>query len=249
MAVEALKVEDLTYSYHDGSFALRDISFSIAHGERVALLGPNGAGKSTLMWCLVGVLKGQGKIFVDGIMLEKATERLVRSKLGLAFAEPEDQLFMPTVWRDVTFGPSVAGDPSDEAERKARQAIMQVGLSNRVLDKSAHELSSGERRRAALASILVLQPSVLALDEPTNSLDAPGRAALASTLLQLPCAQLIATHDLNFARCLCSRALVLVDGVLVWDVPMAELMRDKEALQSFGLEAVVATEDGQKIFL
>lgn len=126
---------------------------------------------------------------------------------------------------------------------------MQVGLSNRVLDKSAHELSSGERRRAALASILVLQPSVLALDEPTNSLDAPGRAALASTLLQLPCAQLIATHDLNFARCLCSRALVLVDGVLVWDVPMAELMRDKEALQSFGLEAVVTTEDGQKIFL
>lgn len=123
MAVEALKVEDLAYSYHDGSFALRDISFSIAHGERVALLGPNGAGKSTLMWCLVGVLKGQGKIFVDGIMLEKATERLVRSKLGLAFAEPEDQLFMPTVWRDITLAQVLlAIHPTKLSERRDRQS-------------------------------------------------------------------------------------------------------------------------------
>ncbi|MDH7482371.1 MAG: ABC transporter ATP-binding protein [Armatimonadota bacterium] len=249
MAVEALKVEKLTYSYPDGSFALRDISFSIAHGERVALLGPNGAGKSTLLWCLVGILKGSGRVCVDGVVLEKTTERWVRSKLGLAFAEPEDQLFMPTVWRDVTFGPLVAGDVPEVAERKARQAIAQVGLNDRMLDKSAHELSSGERRRAALASILVLQPSVLALDEPTNSLDAPGRAALASTLLQLPCAQLIATHDLSFARCLCTRALVLVDGALVSDISMHELLGDKEALQRFGLEAEVITEDGQKVFL
>lgn len=249
MALAALEVEGLTYAYPDGTAALRGVSFSLAPGERIALLGPNGAGKSTLLWCLVGVLHGEGRVSVDGTVLGKGTEAEVRRKLGLAFAEPEDQLFMPTVGRDVTFGPRAAGDTPEQAERKAREAIRQVGLGESLLERAAHELSSGERRRAALASILVSQPAVLALDEPTNSLDAQGRAALAGTLLGLPCAQLIATHDIGFARCLCHRALVLVDGVLVADRPMRELLGDAESLQRYGLTAGLTTEDGQTALL
>jgi len=249
MDLAALEVDGLTYAYSGDTPALRGVSFSISPGERVALLGPNGAGKSTLLWCLVGVLRGQGRVTVAGTILQKGTEADVRRKLGLAFAEPEDQLFMPTMGRDVTFGPRAAGDTPEQAERKAREAIKQVGLSESLLERAAHELSSGERRKAALASILVLQPVVLALDEPTNSLDAQGRAALASTLLGLPCAQLIATHDIGFARCLCHRALVLVDGALVADRPMCELLSDVESLRRYGLTAALTTEDGQTALL
>ena len=224
MALAALEVTDLSYCYGQGPPALHDISFRLAPGDRVALLGPNGAGKSTLLWCLVGVLRAQGTIAVDGTVLGPGTAAEIRAKLGLAFAEPEDQLFMPTVRRDVTFGLLAAGAGAEEA--------------------TAHDLSSGERRRAALASILVMDPLILALDEPTNSLDARGRASLAGILLQLPCAQLVATHDLEFARALCARALVLVNGELVADTPMDALLSDTNGLQRYGLTAPLRTDDG-----
>jgi cobalt/nickel transport system ATP-binding protein len=245
MAVAALQVEGLSFSYADGACALSKVSFSIAHGERVALLGPNGAGKSTLLWCLVGVLPAEGTIAVSGTVLRPGTEAEIRAKLGLAFAEPEDQLFMPTVKRDVTFGLLAAGADSADADRAAEQAIRNVGLPAETLHRAAHELSSGERRKAALASILAMNPAVLALDEPTNSLDARGRASLAGILLHLPCAQLIATHDLGFARALCARALVLVNGQLAADRPMAALLEDTSSLQRYGLIALLRTDDGQ----
>jgi cobalt/nickel transport system ATP-binding protein len=245
MALDALEVTDLSYSYGQDSSALHDISFRLTPGERVALLGPNGAGKSTLLWCLVGVLRAQGTIAVDGTVLRPGTEAEIRAKLGLAFAEPEDQLFMPTVRRDVTFGLLAAGAGSEEAAHAAEHAIRSVGLPEKTLEKAAHDLSSGERRRAALASILVMDPLLLALDEPTNSLDARGRASLAGILLQLPCAQLVATHDLEFARALCARALVLVDGKLVADTSMTALLADRKHLQQYGLTAPLRTDDGQ----
>jgi cobalt/nickel transport system ATP-binding protein len=245
MAVAALNAEGIRFSHANGACALSGISFSIAQGERVALLGPNGAGKSTLLWCLVGVLRAEGTIAVDGSVLRPGTEAEIRAKLGLAFAEPEDQLFMPTVERDVTFGLLAAGANSAEAHRAAEQTVRNVGLPVETLDRAAHELSSGERRRAALASILVMNPVVLALDEPTNSLDARGRASLAGVLLQLSCAQLIATHDLEFAHALCSRALVLVNGELVADIPMGALLDDTTSLQRYGLTALLRTYDGQ----
>ena len=231
----ALLVEGLSYTYPGGRQALRTVSFSISPAERVALLGPNGAGKSTLFWCLVGILRGEGRVVVDGSELAPGAEAEVRRKLGLGFSEPEDQLFMSTVERDIAFGPRAAGDSQEEADRKVLLAAQQVGLNRDLLGRAPHELSSGERRRAALAAILALEPVVLALDEPTNSLDAPGREALCSTLAGLPCTQLIATHDLEFAMALCARALVLSDGRLVADQPTSTLMQDRDRLVEYGL--------------
>jgi cobalt/nickel transport system ATP-binding protein len=233
----ALLVEGLGYAYPGGSEVLAEVSFSIPAGQRVALLGPNGAGKSTLLWCLVGVLRGTGKVVVGGTELARGSESEVRTKLGLAFAEPDDQLFMPTVLRDVMFGPRAAGEPTESAEAQARDVAGRVGLAEGLLQREPHELSSGEKRRAALAAILTSEPTVLALDEPTNSLDAPGRAALADTLAALPCAQLIATHDLDFARALCSRALVLAGGRVAADEELEGLLSDERRLVEYGLVA------------
>lgn len=241
MALTALEVKDLNFSYAANNYALHGITFSLASGERVALLGPNGAGKSTLLWCLVGVLRAEGSITVDGTLLRPGTEAEIRTKLGLVFAEPEDQLFMPTVRRDITFGLLAAGTEIVKANPIADEAIKKVGLSSATLDRAAHDLSSGERRRAALASILVMNPMLLALDEPTNSLDARGRASLADILARLPCAQLIATHDLEFANALCPRALVLVGGELVEDLKITELLNDTAKLERYGLKVPLGT--------
>jgi len=232
-----LLVEKLSFAYAGDGAALEGVGFSMAPGERVALLGANGAGKSTLLWCLVGILAGRGKIEVAGTVLAANTKAEVRKNLALAFSEPDDQLFMPTLAKDLAFGPRAEGDSPEEALRKARAAAAQVGLAEELLPRAPHELSSGEKRRAALAAILTSQPKVLALDEPTNSLDAPGRAVLAETLEHLPCAQLIATHDVSFARTICSRALVLVRGQLVADEDIEGLLADRERLVAYGLAA------------
>jgi len=234
-----LLVEELSYAYPGGEPALRHVTFSAGAGERVALLGANGAGKSTLLWCLVGVLQAEGRVAVAGVELTPATQPEVRRRIGLAFSEPDDQLFMPMVAQDLAFGPRAAGDSPQQAELKARIAARQVGLEEVLLRRAPHELSSGERRRAALAAVLTLQPQVLALDEPINSLDAPGRAALAETLVGLPSAQLVATHDLDFAHRVCSRALVLVRGALVADEAIEALLKDEERLVAYGLLAPV----------
>jgi cobalt/nickel transport system ATP-binding protein len=233
----ALSVEGLSYAYPGGVSVLQDVTFHIEAHERVALLGANGAGKSTLLWCLVGILPGEGRVIVGGTELAPGSEAEVRRKLGLSFSEPDDQLFMPTVIRDLAFGPRAAGSSPQAALERARAAAGQVELDDGLLERAPHELSSGERRRAALAAVLTLGPEVLALDEPSNSLDARGRAALARTLARLPCAQLIATHDLDFAARICSRGLVLMEGRLAADENLPALLADGERLIEYGLLA------------
>jgi energy-coupling factor transporter ATP-binding protein EcfA2 len=230
-----LLVEHLTYRYPDGTPALEDVSFAVDRGDRVALLGPTGAGKSTLLQHLNGLLlPGAGRITVDGLAVSPDTAREVRRRVGLVFQNPDDQLFLPTLLEDVAFGPLNDGVPPREAEARATETLERLGL-RRESDRAAHHLSGGERRLAALATVLVSAPLLLALDEPSGDLDARGRHRLASLLRARSETQIVATHDLELARSLCDRAVVLVSGRVVWDGRLAELLGSAALLERYGL--------------
>ncbi len=166
-----IEMEGVRYAYPDGPEALRAVDLRLEAGERVALVGPNGAGKSTLLLALAGLLPAQGTIRVGGLELCRSNLREIRRKVGLVFQDPNDQLFMPTVAEDVAFGPAQMGLPREEVERRVREALRSVGLEGQE-GRAPHRLSGGERRAAALATVLPMEPEVLALDEPTGDLDA-----------------------------------------------------------------------------
>jgi len=215
---------------------LKGISFALADGERAALLGPNGAGKSTLLLHLNGVLQGEGVVTVAGTCLEEATLPRIRGLVGLVFQDPDDQLFCSTLYDDVAYGPRYQGLPATEVDRRTRAALRAVGLEERA-EAAPHHLSGGQKKRAALATVLSMEPRLLVLDEPTAGLDARARRQLLDTLAALPQALLVATHDLELARELLPRALVLDEGELVLDAPTEQLLADRPRLERHGLIA------------
>jgi energy-coupling factor transporter ATP-binding protein EcfA2 len=236
----AIEVENLRYRYPDGLEALRGVSFSVAGGERVGLVGPNGAGKSTLLLHLNGLLParlpGEAAVRVLGTPLTPATALAVRARVGLLFAEADDQLFCPTVGEDVSFGPAQLGLSRAEVAARVSRALAAVGLAG-FDDRPPHRLSAGEKRRACLAGLLALDPAVLALDEPTQSLDPRGRRELATLLTGLPVALLIASHDLGFVLAVCRRVVVLDAGRIVADGPAADILADEPLMLAHGLES------------
>ena len=230
-----LEVGDLGYRYADGTVALDGVSFSLSAGERVALLGPTGSGKSTLLQHLNGLLRPhQGVVTYDGTPVGDANVAAVRRAVGLVFQDPEDQLFLPTLIEDVAFAPLNEGQERSEARHLALATLEELGLAD-AAPRPAHHLSGGEKRLAALATVLVSRPRVLVLDEPTGDLDARSRGRLVGLLRRRPETLLVATHDLDVARALCARALVLLDGALVEDGPLAEVLADTERLEGWGL--------------
>jgi cobalt/nickel transport system ATP-binding protein len=232
-----LSVEHLSFRYPDGRLALENVSLAVEAGERVALLGPTGAGKSTLLQHLNGLLTpATGRVVFDGLVVGPDTARQVRHTVGLVFQDPDDQLFLPTLLEDVAFGPLNDGVPTAQARERAAAVLKDLGL-NGVHGRAAHHLSGGERRLAALATVLVSAPSLLALDEPSGDLDARGRRRLASLLLERSETLIVATHDLVFARRLCARAVVLDSGRVVWDGVLAELLDSPDLLERHGLSA------------
>jgi cobalt transport protein ATP-binding subunit len=233
-AAPALLVEDLTFRYPDGTAALAGVSFTLAPGEKLALLGPNGAGKSTLLLHLNGLLRGTGRIVVGGLPLTDGNLKEVRRKVGLVFQSPDDQLFCPTVFDDVAFGPRNLGLPEEEARERATRSLAAVGLAGQE-QRSAYHLSWGEKKRAALATVLSLEPEVLALDEPVAFLDPRGRRELLELLRRLGGTQLVATHDLPLAEALCTRGVVLSRGRVAAEGPVAELRADRALLEAHGL--------------
>ncbi|MEM9926406.1 MAG: energy-coupling factor ABC transporter ATP-binding protein [Cyanobacteria bacterium P01_D01_bin.50] len=232
----AIVVKNIAYSYVNQEPVLHDISFRINEGERVALMGPTGSGKSTLLENLIGLKQPtQGKIIINDIPLETKTLPEIRRYIGFSFQDANDQLFMPTILEDVTFGPLNYGVPVPEAMDIARQLLIDFGLEA-YAKRSAHELSGGQRRLAALAAILALKPDILILDEPTNGLDPAWRRNLAQVLLNLPVKViLVASHDLNWLSRVTQRALVISNGRIHVDSDIKPLLEDRETLENLGL--------------
>jgi len=237
--IPALEIRDLHYSYPDGAPALGGISFSLAAGERVGLIGPNGAGKSTLLLHLNGLLPDHPghcpSVRVDGLAVQSPHLPEIRRRVGLLFQDANDQLFCPTVYEDVAFGPQQLGLDDAQVRTRVTQALAQVALSG-FEARLTHHLSSGEKRRVCLAGVLACRPSILALDEPTSSLDPRGRRELMAFLRGIALTQLIATHDLELVADLCSRVMVLSQGVIVADGPMNAVLNDEALMAAHGLE-------------
>jgi cobalt/nickel transport system ATP-binding protein len=231
----ALRVHGLRYRYPDGTPALDGVDLEIAPGEAVALIGPNGAGKSTLLLHLVGILHGEGVVEAFGLKPSGRELKVLRQRVGLLFEDPDDQLFMPRVRDDVGFGPRNMGLPPEEVARRVEQALASTGMSG-AEERAPHHLSSGQKKRVALATLLAMEPELLLLDEPTSTLDPRGRRELIRILEALPVARLIATHDLELVLELCPRAVLLDGGRIVADGPSTELLSNAELVEAHGLE-------------
>ncbi len=225
-----IEVEKLTYRYPSGRLALKDVSFRVHAGERVGLAGANGAGKSTLISCLLGVVRFEGKVRVFGV----APGARIFGRIGVVFQNPEDSLFMPRLLDDLTLPLRNRGLVDDEAERRARAVLRQMGLEGYATEPATH-LSLGLRKRAALAASLVLEPELLILDEPTAELDARARRELIEVVRALRGTLLVSSHDLEFLRHVVDRLLVLEQGRLVADGPVEEILQSSELLERCGL--------------
>lgn len=239
-AASAVEFDGVSHEYPDGIRALADISLSIARGERVALLGPNGAGKSTLMLHTNGILRAtSGRVSVYDIDLSDDTVREIRSRVGLVFQDPDDQLFMTTVYDDVAFGPLNMRLEQSEVDDRVHQALHAVGMAQASTRPSQH-LSFGQRKRAALATVLSMRPQILVLDEPTSNLDPRARRGMIDLLGSLETTLIVATHDMDLAWQLCTRAVVLDQGRIVADGSREETLCDGPLLTRHGLELPAA---------
>ncbi|MEW6718742.1 MAG: ABC transporter ATP-binding protein [Chloroflexota bacterium] len=234
--VPALFVKDLSFTYPDGHVALKNVSFCVEHGEKVVLVGPNGAGKSTLILHLNGILQGQkGEIKVYGMEVEKKYLPLIRAQVGLVFQNPDDQLFSPTVFEDVAFGPLHMGLPEDEIHERVGRALQIVGMGL-YKERLSHHLSFGEKKRIAIATVLSMQPSILVLDEPSANLDPRARRALINLLGEMNLTLLVSTHDMLMVRECFTRMIVMDDGWIVADGLSEEILSDHRWLAQHGLE-------------
>ena len=230
-----LSVHDLHFSYHDHHAALRGVSFDLCEGDKVALVGPNGAGKSTLMLHLNGILTGQGDVTIGDKRITRDNLPAVRAMVGLVFQNPDDQLFSPTVFEDVAFGPLHMGLPKDEVRERVETALSAVRMSN-YRDRMSHHLSVGEKKRIAIATVLSMNPQILVLDEPSAGLDPRARRTLINLLRDLPITMLVSSHDMRMVQELFPRTIVMDEGLIVADGDTREILADEKFLNEHGLE-------------
>jgi cobalt/nickel transport system ATP-binding protein len=235
----SLLIEELAFAYPDGNQALFGVNLKISKGERVALLGPNGAGKTTLVMHLNGILSTlHGKVFVAGKLVDSKDKeglKQIRSKVGIVFQDPDDQLFMPTVGQDVAFGPYNMGLRDTELDEVVTQALSMVGMLE-YKDRPPHHLSFGQRRRVAVATVLAMKPEILVLDEPSSNLDPASRRELSEILRSLDITIIMVTHDLPYAYELCERSLILSGGIIAADGKTKDILKNEELLKKHRLE-------------
>ena len=235
MSEPVITVDNLSFSYPDGTPALRTVSLHIHPGERIALLGPNGAGKTTLILHMNGIhLPQHGSVTVSGLLLDKRSVMEIRRRVGVVFQDPDDQLFMTTVIEDVGFGPRNLGLEGDELDGRVAEALSAVGVGD-LADRPPNHLSFGQKRRVAIAGVLAMRPDIIVLDEPTANLDPASRRELTEILHQLDITQLIVTHDLLYALEVCERSVILDRGEIVADGPTREILEDTDLLESHRL--------------
>lgn len=232
----AVEIDGLEFAYPDGRVALRGVDLSIEAGQKVAVLGPNGAGKTTLALHLNGIHEPTaGSVRIGGVQVSPENLSEIRRRVGLVFQDSNDQLFMPNVGEDVAFGPANLGISGEELDQRVAGALDAVGGVD-LIDRPSHHLSGGERRRAALATVLSMDPHVLVFDEPSSDLDGAGRRELVSTLAPLEMTQFVITHDLSLALELCPRAVIMRDGKVIADGSTRDLLADPELLAENRLE-------------
>jgi len=230
-----IEIEHLSYQYPDGTPALKDIRLAVNRHESVAILGPNGAGKSTFLYHLNGTLMGDGHVRVLGLTVEKKNLREIRRRVGVVFQNPDDQLFCPTVFDDVAFGPLNMGLDPREVRHRVERALEMMGLRG-FEARSAHHLSEGEKKRVALATVLSMDSEILALDEPTDNLDPVASRRLIERIQAIPQTKMIVTHHLPVVADLCARAVLLRQGELVGDLPTEEFLKRPDLLEGFGFD-------------
>ncbi len=244
MSHHIVEVRGLGYTYPDGTQALREVSFRIEHGGAVALVGANGAGKSTLLLHLNGMLEATaGCVRVGDVPLTRETAAQVRRAVGMVFQDPDDQLFMPTVEEDVAFGPLNMGLPPEEVERRVRTALDRVGLE-RLRARPPYRLSAGEKRAAAIATVLSMEPDILVMDEPSSYLDPRARRRLIELLHSFEHTKIVATHDLDLVLEVCQRVIVLHGGRVAADGPVRDILGNAALMHNHGLECPLSLRLG-----
>lgn len=236
MSHHIVQADNVHYAYPDGTAGLTGVSFRITHGESVALVGANGAGKSTLLLHLNGcLLPTQGTIHIGDLPVTKKTTAAIRRTVGMVFQDSDDQLFMPTVFEDVAFGPMNLGLANEELQTVVMGVLQRV-QADHLRDRPPFKLSVGEKRRVAIAAVLAMSPDILVMDEPSSSLDPRARRELIELLQTFEHTKIIATHDLDLALQLCPRTIVLDNGKVSADRPTKDIFNDDELLANSRLE-------------
>ena len=227
--------EHVSFSYDGGTPVEEDLTFSIQKGESVGLIGANGAGKSTIMKLLLGLVSGSGRIAVDGLPVTRQNLSAIRQKIGFVLQDSDNQMFMPTVYEDMIFGPRNYGLSKEQAEQRVDAVLNQLGLAE-LKHRYNHKISGGEKRMAAIATILAMEPKVILMDEPSTALDPVNRRTVINTINRLPQTKLISFHDLDMILDTCGRVILLSHGKIVADGSAETILRDKALLEANRME-------------